>query len=250
MRELCLDMSDAQGETSDDREPRFAALRALIRRETAVISPPLTPELKIWGAADYLEIWSATESTLAEKQLAPPFWAFAWAGGQALARLLLDDAPLSAGKRVIALAAGAGLEALAAAKSGAAAVTANDVDLAALAAASLNAELNNVRLTLDGADKLGPSSPSLAARFDLILVGDLFYELDLARRAWAALAKAHQDGAEILIGDPDRGRLPTAMLEPIATYDIPTPRDLEGVASRRTSVWRPGPSFGPDFASL
>ncbi len=225
-----------------------ARLRALIARRLSVTRPPLTPELKCYGAADYLAIWTATEAELATEGLAPPFWAFAWPGGQALARRLLDAPEIAAGKRALALGAGAGLAAIAAAKAGAASATANDVDPAALAAAEMNAELNGVAVALDGRDLLAPARAALWTRApgaeapavgDLILVGDLFYEQDLAARVWARLCAAADGGATVLIGDPSRGRLPEDALVREVCYDVPTPRALEDVESRKTWIWRP-----------
>lgn len=210
-------------------------LEALIRRATRRLSPPLTPEIVIWGADDYAEIWSATEETLASEALPPPFWAFAWAGGQALARHLLDNPHLAAGRRVLAIAAGGGVEAIAAAKAGASAVIANDVDPAAQVAVEMNAALNGVAVETSVADYLAGAPLPQA---DLILVGDAFYEKTMAEALEPILRAAAAQGALVLLGDPDRLYLPRSGLEPMARYRVPTPMALEDVAERHVVIYR------------
>lgn len=215
-----------------------ARLEALIRRETRLTHPPLVPELRCWTAEAFTPLWSATEEALKRSGLAPPFWAFAWAGGQALARALLDAPERVAGRRVYVVAAGAGLEALAAARAGAAAVTVNDLDPAALVAARLNAEANGLTLGYHQGDAFAAPAPAAA---DLLLAADIFYEGALAERARRWLAAAVAAGAGALIADAGRGRVaPEAdpNLEILASYDVPTPTELEDVASRRAVVCR------------
>lgn len=215
-------------------------LAALIRRETAILAPPLTPELRHRGAADYARIWGATEDSLAALNLPPPFWAFAWAGGQALARYILDHPDAVRGRRVLALAAGAGIEAIAAVKSGASSVLANDIDPVARVAMALNADLNQVALSIDGADYLAAQALPAA---DLILAGDIFYEQAIAAKLRPLLARAAAAGAEVWIGDagrpyrpaPDR---PEDRVTPLARYTVPTPVDLEDAPSREATVLR------------
>ncbi len=228
------------------RPPRLnaGAARAFIESETRVLAPPLAPELRFHGVDDATRLWSATEDALEEIGLPPPFWAFAWPGGQALARLLLDQPERAAGRRVIALAAGAGLEAIAAAKAGAASVVANDIDPVACAAARLNSELNAVRVETDARDLLDGSTQSAAAlaEADLLLVGDAFYERPLTERLAAAVEAACAGGAEALIGDAGRGgdaAAPfVARCEVLAEFRVAASLDLEGVDERRVRVLR------------
>lgn len=220
---------------------RDVALRELIHSQTTRIRPPLTPEIEIFGATELTPIWSATEAALDEIGLAPPFWAFAWPGGQALARYLLDDPDRVRGRRVLALAAGAGVEAIAAALSGAALSVANDVDPTARAAARLNAGLNGVAIGVDGSDlRAAPraDAPLTPESADLLLLGDALYEESAAAAFLGRLRAAAARGAEVLIGDPDRGRLPRDGLEALATYEVPVDPEVEDVASRQPTVYR------------
>jgi predicted nicotinamide N-methyase len=205
-----------------------------IRANTTVLAPPLVPEVKLHLAHEAVPLWQKTEEELGEIGLPPPFWAFAWAGGQALARHVLDHPPLVAGKRVIDLAAGSGLVGIAAMKAGAAHVLAGDIDAFACAAASLNAALNAVALEVTGADLLTAPAPDC----DVILVGDLFYEQALAARVLAWLAEAEARGIPALIGDPGRSYLPREQLTRLGEYRVPVTRDLEDAEIKLTSVWR------------
>lgn len=228
-------------------------LRRLILAETHPLRPPLTPELEMLGADDYAAIWSATEAELEAMRLPPPFWAFAWPGGQALARHLLDRPETVAGRSVLAIAAGGGLEAIAAARGGARRVVANDVDPAALVAAELNAARNGVALEICGADLIAdPGTGRLDPReADLILLGDALYERPLAARILARLAEAAQAGATALIADAGRGCLTetgaladgaqSPPLTEIARYEVPVPEALEDRPSRLARVWRLAP---------
>ena len=216
-----------------------AEIDAMIRRETAPLSPPLVPELTLYGAADYAEIWSATEASLAAMALPPPFWAFAWAGGQALARFILDNPGAIQGRTVFAFGAGGGLEAIAAVKAGATRVTANDIDAVARRAMALNAALNGVApgdaFLIDGADRLVSPTPPEA---DLILCGDVYYEREIADRLTPLLQAALDRGAEVWIGDAGRPYEPRENIERLAQYRVPTPRALEDVETRDASVLR------------
>lgn len=220
-----------------------ADIAQFIERELAPQTPPLTPELTLRLAADYLAIWTASEAQFEAVGLEPPFWAFAWAGGQALGRWILDTPDLVAGKSVLAIGAGAGLEAIAAARAGARRAVVNDLDPAALVAAQMNAALNGVAVQSAQGDLLTPERlvPDGAPAADVILAGDVFYTRELGERAWRALSAAAQGGATVLIGDPDRAYLPTAALRRLASFDVPTPVALEDQTSRRTSVWTPAP---------
>ena len=205
-----------------------------IRRNTSILAPPLVPEIRLHLAHEAVPIWQKTEEELGEIGLPPPFWAFAWAGGQALSRYVLDHAHLVNGKRVLDLATGSGLVAIAAKKAGAGLVLGADIDLFACAAARLNADVNEVAIDITDEDLL--EAP--AQGFDVILVGDLFYEKALAERVHAWLSEAKQEGAEVLIGDPGRSYLPKSSLKHVIDYNVPVTRDLEDTEIKRTAVWR------------
>ena len=207
---------------------------AFIRANTRLLTPPLVPEVSLHLAEESVPIWEQTEAELGALGLPPPYWAFAWAGGQALARYVLDNPALVAGKSVLDLAAGSGLDAIAAAKAGAAGVLANDIDAFALTAIALNAAINDVRVATIGADLL--AGPASDAR--VILVGDLFYEKPLAERALAWLRACAAQDALILIGDPGRSYFPKDVFEPLATYAVPVTRELEDSTIKQTTVWR------------
>jgi predicted nicotinamide N-methyase len=174
-----------------------------------------------------------TEEALGELGVPPPFWAFAWAGGQALARYVLDHPEVVAGKRVLDVATGGGIVAIAAARAGGT-VTANDVDVFCEAAVALNAEANGVTVDFLAGDLLDAPAPSTA----VILVGDLAYEKPVALKVRAWLAAAHSGGATVLIGDPSRTYFTTEGLVQLADYQVETTRELEDFAVKRTGVWR------------
>jgi predicted nicotinamide N-methyase len=205
-----------------------------VRQNTSLLAPPLVPEVQLHLAHKAVPIWQKTEEELGEIGLPPPFWAFAWAGGQALSRYVFDHAHLVTGKRVLDLATGSGLVAIAAKKAGARSVLAADIDLFACAAARLNAEANAVTIDVTDADLLQHRPPP----FDVILVGDLFYEKDLAERVHVWLSDAKQAGTPVLIGDPGRSYLPKSSLHHVVDYNVPVTRDLEDAEIKRTAVWR------------
>jgi predicted nicotinamide N-methyase len=206
---------------------------AFIRTQTRLQAPPLVPEIVLHLAARATDLWEATEAKLEATGLPPPYWAFAWPGGRALARLLLDRPELARGKRVLDFAAGCGIAGIAAAKSGAARVTASEIDAFAGAAMELNAAANGVALDvrLDDVTALDPP-PS----WDLILAGDVFYEKPMADRIWPWLKARKAAGAVVLVADPERAYLPGSGLAEIACYDVPTDLDLEDRAIRTTRV--------------
>ncbi len=207
---------------------------AFIRANTALMAPPLVPEIKLHLAAESLPIWQKTEDELGQMNVPPPYWAFAWAGGQALARYILDNPALVAGKRVLDLGAGSGLSALAPMLAGAASCLAADIDTLALVATRLNAEANGLLVTTTADDLL--AHPPGA--FDVILVGDLFYERELAERVLAFITKASADGALVLIGDPKRNYFPRDRFTKIVEYNVPVTRELEDAEIKMTSVWQ------------
>ena len=207
---------------------------AFIRSNTRVLTPPLVPEIKLHLAEESVPIWQKTEEELGEMNVPPPYWAFAWAGGQALARYLLDNPAISRGKRVVDLGSGSGLSAIAAAQQGARHVLAADIDEFALAACALNAEINDVALELTSDDLL--AAPPAAA--DVVLVGDLFYERALAERVVAYIDAAKLRGAAVLIGDPQRSYFPRQRFTEIAAYQVPVTRELEDAEIKRAAVWQ------------
>ena len=210
-----------------------ASAAAFIRANTKLLSPPLVPEIQLHLAEESLPIWQKTEEELGETNLPPPYWAFAWAGGQALARYLLDNPQLVRGKRVLDLGSGCGLSAIAALKAGATSVVASDIDTMALAATGLNAAAN-VTAIETVADDLLAAAP--AGTFDVILVGDLFYERELASRVLTFIEAAHA-AALILIGDPKRNYFPNGRFEVAAEYHVPVTRELEDAEIKKTAVW-------------
>ena len=212
--------------------------RALfVRRNTAVATPPLVPEIRLHLATEVTPLWQASEEALARRQLPPPFWAFAWAGGQALARFLIDNPQLVEGRRLFDFGAGSGLVAIAAKKAGAADVVAADIDEFAAAAIRLNAGLNRVRIGVSTTDPLAAPTPDCS----VIAAGDVCYERDLAERALAWLRRLAGCGARVLIGDPGRAYLPAQGLCERACYMVPTSRELEDRDSRETRVFEVSP---------
>jgi len=205
-----------------------------IRQNTEVLSPPLVPEIKLHLATESVPLWQRTEEELGELGLPPPFWAFAWAGGQALARYILDHSAIVLRRSIVDLASGSGLVAIAAALAGAGRMVAADIDEFAHRAMVLNCAINGVSVEIIKDDFLTLPPPCA----DLILVGDLFYEQELARRTFAWLIEAEAQGIQVLIGDPGRAYLPVDRVEKIAEYRVPVSRDLEDADIKLTAVWR------------
>jgi predicted nicotinamide N-methyase len=207
--------------------------RAFILRHTRLQPPPHAPELQLRLAAEIEPVWRSTEEALARQGLDPPFWAFAWAGGQALARYLLDHPEEVRGRRVLDFATGSGIVAIAAMKAGAAQTTAADVDPFCAAAVALNAEANGVAVRFTGEDLLQASPPDV----EVICAGDICYEWPLAGRVHDWLKQARARGVRVLVGDPGRAYLPREGLEPLAVYEVQTTRELEDREIRRTAVF-------------
>ena len=210
------------------------ARRQFIVDNTRRQRPPHTPELELHLADEITPIWRMTEDALAEIGLPPPFWAFAWAGGQALARYLLDTPQAVAGKTVLDFASGSGLVAIAAARAGAARVVAADIDPFCGPALALNAQANGVIVGFTDMNLLDAPAPAWA---EVILAGDICYEKPLAERVLAWLAAAHAAGATVLIGDPGRSYFPREGLTKLAEYQVPTTRELEDMEVKKTAVW-------------
>jgi predicted nicotinamide N-methyase len=207
--------------------------RAFILRHTRLQRPPHAPELQLHLASEVEPIWRQTEEALQQQGLDPPFWAFAWAGGQALARYLLDHPEEVRGRRVLDFASGSGMVAIAALKAGARSAVAADIDPFCEAAVALNAEANGVALPYVGEDLLERPAPEA----DLICAGDICYQKTLAGRVRDWLHEAHDSGVRVLIGDPGRAYLPSQGLQRLATYEVPTTRELEDQEVRRTGVF-------------
>ena len=201
-----------------------------IRANAALLAPPLVPELKLYLASEVVPLWRATEEELAAAGVPPPYWAFAWAGGQALARYVLDNPAIVAGKRVLDIGSGSGLVGLAAVKSGAKSVLAADIDQFACAAIALNAQANGLSIATTQEDLIGQP-----IAWEVILVGDLFYERPLAERLLAWLAPSD---SFVLLGDPGRNYFPKSGVEKLAAYNVQTTRDLEDREIRQTGVYR------------
>ena len=206
---------------------------AFIRATTRIRPVPHAPEIALHVADEATALWEKTEEELGEIGLPPPFWAFAWAGGQALARYVLDEPTTVRGLRVLDVASGSGLVAIAAAMVGAASVAANDIDPFAVAAIGVNADLNGVDLQVRAGDLVGEDEG-----WDVVLAGDVSYQQDMAERITAWLETLSRRGATVLIGDPGRTYLARDKLDILATYAVPVSRALEDADVKRTSVWR------------
>jgi predicted nicotinamide N-methyase len=211
----------------------IADRRAFIVAHTRLQPPPHAPELRLHLADDETPLWRLGENELAELGLAAPFWAFAWAGGQGLARYLLDHRRAARGLSVVDFAAGSGIAAVAAMKAGAAGALAADIDGFCATAIALNAEANGVTVEFTDRDLLAAPPPAA----ELILAGDVCYEAPLAARVLDWLAAARAQGSRVLIGDPGRPYFPRSGLAQLAEYQVPVTRALEDMEIRRTGVW-------------
>jgi predicted nicotinamide N-methyase len=205
-----------------------------IRMNTALLGPPLVPEVRLHLATEVEPLWRKTEEELETEGVPPPYWAFAWAGGQALARYLIDNPGVVSGKRVIDFASGSGLVGVAAMLAGAKNALCADIDAYCAAAVALNAQANGVTCAFTATDLLDAPAPAWA---QVILAGDICYEKPLAERVLAWLAEARATGATVLIGDPGRSYFPRSGLTKLAEYQVPTTRELEDMAVKRTCVW-------------
>ena len=204
-----------------------------VAAHTRPATPPMLPELRLWLAEDAIALWERTEEATGRVGLPPPFWAFAWAGGQALARFVLDHPDEVRGRRVLDVAAGSGVVAIAACRAGAADVTATEVDPFAAAAVARNAATNGVRVRTVLADVLDGDADGA----EVVLAGDVCYNRTMARRVLGFLRRAADAGARVLIGDPGRAYLPRAGLRALARYDVPVPRTVEDSDVKPTTVW-------------
>jgi predicted nicotinamide N-methyase len=201
---------------------------------TRLAATPFLPEIRLHVATDAFALWEETERQLGGSVAAPPFWAFPWAGGQALARYVLDHPELVAGRRVLDLASGSGLVAIAAALAGADRVTANEIDGYALAAIALNASANRVDVEVRAGDLLDGDHGDA----EVVLAGDVFYNRDFAQRVLGFLDRARVAGAEVLVGDPGRAYLPRHRLTELASHQVPVLRALEDAHVKPVTVGR------------
>ena len=206
---------------------------AFIRGNAALIAPPLVGEVRLYLATEVVPLWRKTEEELEAEGVPPPYWAFAWAGGQALARYVLDAPDTVRGKRVLDFGSGSGLVAIAAAKAGAAHVLAADIDDFAAAAIALNVEANDARCEVTTDDLIGREGD-----WQTILVGDMCYERPLAERLLTWLRERVGAGVTVLLGDPGRSYFPKSGVERLATYNVQTTRELEDREIRETNVYR------------
>ena len=204
-----------------------------IRKNTGVLSPPHVPEVRLRLATEAHDLWLKTEEELEEIGLPPPFWAFAWAGGQGLARHLLDHPGLVAGRTALDFASGSGLVGIAARLAGASAVLAADIDPWSGTAIRLNGELNSVSLDYTGEDMLGRDEG-----WDVVLAGDVFYDRAFADAIVPWFSALAARGATVLVGDPGRAYCPRERMEALATYQVPVTRALEDSEVKKTTVWR------------
>jgi predicted nicotinamide N-methyase len=204
-----------------------------VRENTALMAPPLVQEVRLHLASEVVPLWRKTEEELAAEGIPPPYWAFAWAGGQALARYLLDNREEVAGRSVLDFGSGSGLVAIAATRAGARSVLASDIDPFARAAILLNAEANDLELQVTGDDLIGRDEG-----WDVLLLGDMCYERPLAERLLEWLRAKVATGSTALLGDPGRSYFPKSGVEKLATYRVQTTRELEDREIRETSVYR------------
>lgn len=214
--------------------PAADAVRRFVLEHARLQPLPHVPEIQLYLADEAVPLWQKTEEELAEHGAPLPYWAFAWAGGQGLARYVLDHADVVKDRRVVVFAAGAGLEAIAAVKAGAASVTASEIDPFARSALALNAEANSVRYDITAADYLTEPLPAV----DMLLLGDVFFEQPMSDRVNELAIRAAMAGAVVLVGDPGRSYLPRERLTQLAEYLVPTTRALEDADVKRTVVWR------------
>ncbi|HUS97839.1 MAG TPA: 50S ribosomal protein L11 methyltransferase [Hyphomicrobiaceae bacterium] len=212
----------------------MARAEAFIRANTRLLNPPLTPEIRLHLAEESLPIWQKTEDELGEMNVPPPFWAFAWAGGQAVARYILDTPDVAAGRSALDLGAGSGIGAIAAKLSGASDALAADIDRFAVVAASLNAAANGVALRITRDDLLLAPPPEAG----LVVVADMFYEKDMAEQVLEFCVASARQGAVVLVGDPQRNYFPRDRFHEVASYSVPVTRELEDSEIKRTAVWR------------
>jgi predicted nicotinamide N-methyase len=206
-----------------------------VLRHTRLQPLPGRSDIQLHLADDVLAVWRAVQEATGDTDAPIPFWAVAWGGGLAIARYVHDHPEAVRGRRVLDVASGSGLCAIAAAHARAATVSAADIDPLAIAAVMLNARANRVAVDANQADLLDGPVPS---DVDIILAGDCWYEEDFGRRATAWLSRAQEQGIEVLIGDPGRRYLPAGDLRELATYEVRSTSDLEDLGKTTAAVYR------------
>jgi predicted nicotinamide N-methyase len=211
--------------------------RKFIRANTALSSPHLVPEIKLHLGEDIDEFWVKSKTEVGAISPWLPYWAFAWNGGKAVARYVLDHPELVEGKHVLDIASGSGIVAIAAAKAGAASVTGNDLDQLAVAAIAMNAAANQVKVTVVPRDVMGRAEPPPRKSYDVVLAGDVFYVQAIARKARPFLERQAKAGALVLIGDPGNTYIEYQRLVRRAEYKFPQNGDLYQYRVRKTVVW-------------
>ncbi|MCM2293421.1 methyltransferase [Allorhizobium sp. BGMRC 0089] len=204
-----------------------------IRANTALIAPPHVPEISLHLASEVHDLWLKTEEELADIGLPPPFWAFAWAGGQGLARHILNHPDLVRGKRVIDFASGSGLVGIAAKMAGAAHVTAVDIDPFSATAIRLNAQANRVEIDCRSEDLIGQRPDA-----DLLLAGDVFYDKSFSDRLKDWFTALTRDHILVIVGDPGRSYCPKEQMTELGSYAVPVTRVLEDAEVKHTTVWQ------------
>ena len=214
-----------------------AEIERFIAAQTRPRPAALAPEIRLYLASEVTPLWQATEATLAQKNLPPPYWAFAWPGSEALARYVLDRPAMLRGRRVLDFAAGSGLVAIAASRCGAVAA-ASEIDEVAAVAVAMNAAMNAAEVTVLTADLTARDPAAVAREWDMVLAGDVFYERPMAARVGAWLGEVARAGAAVLVADPGRAYLPARGLEELARYAVPTSRDLEDRDVRETRIFQ------------
>jgi predicted nicotinamide N-methyase len=219
----------------DQDWPSFVrTMSVFIEKNTARARPPMVPEIELYLATEFTPLWRTTEQLLQRQNIPPPFWGFAWPGGQALARLILEEPERVRGKRVFDFASGSGLVALACQKAGAASVTANDIDPMAIVAIGMNAHINRLEINVRHEDLVGKSLPD----FDLILAGDFCYEWPMAGYAVEWLRGEAAQGREVIFADPGRPHAPQSGIEELKRYKVPTSKEVEDSEVKNTGVFR------------
>jgi predicted nicotinamide N-methyase len=214
-------------------DPESDRYRLFVLANTVLQSPPHVPEIRLHLADEAHDLWHRTEDELATIGLPPPFWAFAWAGGQGLARYVLDNPQTVANTVVLDFASGSGLVGIAAARAGASHVISCDIDPFAGPAIALNAAANHVVIDICIDDRIGTDDG-----WEVVLAGDVFYDRQLADKLIPWFKVLAMRGANVIVGDPGRSYLPHNLLESLETYSVPVTRALEDAEVKQTTVWR------------